>query len=91
MGLLKTIYNGAIQALPSSFSLRKQFLEILEAIEVADSEELREEILSDMKRDFSADPEYWDWLARLEMSTASSTGKKNEDPIISQLHKAVHV
>ncbi|XWS19396.1 hypothetical protein CRYUN_Cryun31cG0012100 [Craigia yunnanensis] len=61
------------------------------ASEVADSEELREEILSDMKRDFSADPEYWDWLARLEMSEASSTGKKNEDAMLSQLQKAVQL
>ncbi|XVF27896.1 hypothetical protein REPUB_Repub14bG0148800 [Reevesia pubescens] len=90
-GILKTIYKGAIQALPSSFSLRKQFLEILEALEVADSEELREEILSDMKRDFSADPEYWDWLARVEMSVASTTGKKNGDAMLSQLQKAVQV
>ncbi|KAK6264987.1 hypothetical protein SCA6_020421 [Theobroma cacao] len=90
-GILKTIYKGAIQAIPSSFGLRKQFLEILEAIEVADSEELHEEILSDMKRDFSADPEYWDWLARLEMSDASSSGKKNEDAMLSQLQKAVRV
>ncbi|XVF87754.1 hypothetical protein PTKIN_Ptkin18bG0145800 [Pterospermum kingtungense] len=89
--LLKTIYSGAIQALPSSFSLRKQFLEILEAIEVADSEELRKEILSDMKRDFSTDPEYWDWLAKLEMSNASSTGKNNEDAMLSQLQKAIQV
>ncbi|XVF26061.1 hypothetical protein REPUB_Repub13aG0267500 [Reevesia pubescens] len=89
-GILKTISKGAIQALPSSFSLRKQFLEILEAIEVADSEELREEILSDLKRDFSADPEYWDWLARLEMSDAT-TEKKNEDAMLSQLQKAVQV
>ncbi|OMO64822.1 RNA-processing protein, HAT helix [Corchorus olitorius] len=90
-GLLKTIYDGAIQAIPSSFSLRKQFLEILEAIEVANSEELREEILSDMKRDFSADPEYWDWLARLEMPEASNTGEKNEDDMLSQLQKATQV
>lgn len=90
-GLLKTIYSGAIQALPSSFSLRKQFLQILEAIEVADSEELREEILRDMKRDFSTDPEYWDWLAKLEMSDASSTEKKNEDAMLCKLQKAVQV
>ncbi|XVE87758.1 hypothetical protein DITRI_Ditri19aG0013400 [Diplodiscus trichospermus] len=90
-GVLRTIYKGAIQALPSTFSLRKQFLQILEAIEVADSEELREEILSDTKRDFSADPEYWDWLARLEISTPSSIGKKNEDAMLSQLQKAVQV
>ncbi|KAK8683958.1 hypothetical protein V6N13_039999 [Hibiscus sabdariffa] len=90
-GILKTIYSGAIQALPSSFSLRKQFLEILEAIEVTDSEELRGEILSDMKRDFSADPEYWDWLARLEMSDASITGEKNDDAMLSKLQKAAQV
>ncbi|KAE8736232.1 L-ascorbate oxidase-like protein [Hibiscus syriacus] len=90
-GILKTIYSGAIQAVPSSFSLRKQLLEILEAIEVADWEELHGEILSDMKRDFSADPEYWDWLARLGMSDASSTGEKNDDAMVSKLQKAAQV
>ncbi|KAK8551625.1 hypothetical protein V6N13_120076 [Hibiscus sabdariffa] len=49
------------------------------------------EILSDMKRDFSADPEYWDWLARLEMSDASSTEEKNDDAMLFKLQKAVQV
>ncbi|KAL4336332.1 hypothetical protein GQ457_07G028320 [Hibiscus cannabinus] len=49
------------------------------------------EILSDMKRDFSADPEYWDWLARLEMSDDSSTEEKNDDAMLFKLQKAVQV
>ncbi|GLU23325.1 hypothetical protein SLE2022_393420 [Rubroshorea leprosula] len=89
--ILQTIYWGAIKALPSSFSLRKQFLEILEAIELAHSDDLRNEILSDMKRDFSADPGYWEWLTKLEMPDPISTGVSGEDSNPSQFEKAVQV
>ncbi|VVB12138.1 unnamed protein product [Arabis nemorensis] len=54
--VLKTIYSGAIEALRSSFDLKKRFLEILEATDLAHSEEIRDMILSDMKRDFSQGP-----------------------------------
>ncbi|KAM7260990.1 hypothetical protein ACFE04_026465 [Oxalis oulophora] len=66
----QTIYNGAVEALPSSFSVRKRFLEILEATDLANSKDLRKELISDMKRDFAKEPEYWVWLARLEVGKA---------------------
>ncbi|KAM7525243.1 hypothetical protein LguiA_015145 [Lonicera macranthoides] len=39
--ILQTVYSGAVEALPSSFSLRTRFLEILEAINLAHSDEMR--------------------------------------------------
>ncbi|CAH2056592.1 unnamed protein product [Thlaspi arvense] len=66
LSILRTVYSGAIESVPSSFSLRTRFVEILDATDLAHSHEMREEILNDMKRDFSKEPEYWDWLARKE-------------------------
>lgn len=88
--VLQAIYSGAIEALPSSFDLRKRFLEILEATELAHSDEIRNTILGDLKRDFSKDPEYWNWLARHEMSGSISkeTGVEFVNP---QLQKAIQV
>ncbi|KAJ8761825.1 hypothetical protein K2173_004674 [Erythroxylum novogranatense] len=67
LNVLQTVYNGAVEALPSSFGLRVRLLEILEAIDFANSRDMYEKILSEMKRDFSKDPEYWDWLARRQI------------------------
>ncbi|KAF2303733.1 hypothetical protein GH714_021515 [Hevea brasiliensis] len=86
-----TIYSGAIEALPYSFGLRKRLFEILEAIELADSEEMRKKILSDMRKDFSEDPEYWDWLARLEMTNFRTMQENIEGVMSTQLQKAVQV
>ncbi|XP_004299976.1 PREDICTED: U3 small nucleolar RNA-associated protein 6 homolog [Fragaria vesca subsp. vesca] len=86
--IIRTIYAGAVEALPSSFSLRKRFLEILEATDLVNSEEIHREILSDMKRDFSTEPGYWDWLARLEYNP----GRKeyiSEEGALSQIEKAI--
>lgn len=91
LSILQTIYNGAVAAVPSSFSLRTQFFEILEAINLAGSKEMKKEILSDMKRDFSAEPEYWDWLARLETRDPESTQERSTYIMPSQLQKAVQV
>lgn len=88
--ILRTIYTGAVEALPSCFSLRKRFLEILEATDLVNSEAIHREILSDMKRDFSTEPEYWDWLARLEYNPASRQDK-SEEVTLSQIEKAVQV
>ncbi|MFS7920749.1 hypothetical protein Hanom_Chr03g00228411 [Helianthus anomalus] len=55
-----------LDALPSSFSLRTQFLEILEATDLANSENMQNEILADMKNEFSKEPAYWDWLEKFE-------------------------
>ncbi|CAK9176057.1 unnamed protein product [Ilex paraguariensis] len=89
--IFRTVYNGALESLPSSFSLRTRFLEILEATDLADSEGMRKEILADMKRDFSREPEYWDWLARVETVDHSSTQKMGKEIMPDQLHKAIQV
>ncbi|ESQ54437.1 hypothetical protein EUTSA_v10024642mg [Eutrema salsugineum] len=88
--VLQAIYSGAVEALPSSFELRKRFLEILEATDLAHSDEIRNTILSDLKRDFYKDPEYWNWLARHEMCGCISkeTGVEFANP---QLQKAIQV
>ncbi|KAL0305946.1 UNVERIFIED_CONTAM: hypothetical protein Sradi_6011900 [Sesamum radiatum] len=67
LNILQAVYSGAIEALPTSFSVRTRFLEILEATDLAHSEDMRKKILEDMKRDFSKEPLYWDWLARADL------------------------
>ncbi|KAJ6419928.1 hypothetical protein OIU84_029945 [Salix udensis] len=91
MSILETIYTGAVEALPSSFGLRKRLLEILEATGLAHSEEMRKEMLCDMKRDFSREPEYWDWLARLEMTGSKSVSEMRVTLELPQLQKAIQV
>ncbi|KAM0968252.1 hypothetical protein ACFX2A_016928 [Malus domestica] len=90
-GVIKTIYSEAVKSLPSSFTLRKRFLEILEPINLAKSGEMREEVLSDMKRDFSTEPEYWDWLAKFEYSPASTQEEMSEEVTFSRIGKAIQV
>lgn len=89
--VLQIIYSGAVEAIPSSFCLRQRFFEILEGTDLAQSEDMRKEILSGMKKDFSADPEYWDWLARLEMTETKSSQELSENVVLSQMQKAVQV
>ncbi|CAI0553380.1 unnamed protein product [Linum tenue] len=89
--ILQAVYSGAVEALPSSFSLRERFLEILEATDLAYSEDMRERILSDMKRDFSKDPKYWEWLARLELRHSQSSQGISDDLMLEQLQKAVKI
>ncbi|KAL2495409.1 RNA-proCES [Forsythia ovata] len=84
LNVLRTVYNSAIEALPTSFSLRTKILEILEATNLAHSEDMRNEILNDMKKDFSKEPKYWDWLARLETTDFKEINHK-------QLSKAIQV
>ncbi|KAI8002026.1 hypothetical protein LOK49_LG09G00307 [Camellia lanceoleosa] len=91
LSILRTVYSGAVEALPSSFSLRTQFIEILEATDLAHSEEMLNEILADMKRDFSKEPEYWDWLARLETTDSKSTEEMGKEIMPSQSEKAIQV
>ncbi|KAH6823502.1 U3 small nucleolar RNA-associated-like protein [Perilla frutescens var. hirtella] len=84
LNVLDAIYSGAIEALPSAFSLRTRFLAILDATELVYSEEMRKKILDDMRRDFSKEPQYWDWLARVEIADSEGV-----NPL--QLGKAVQV
>ncbi|KAL7130314.1 hypothetical protein ABFS83_13G125400 [Erythranthe nasuta] len=84
LNILETVYTSAIEALPKSFSLRTRFLDMLEATELARSEEMRKKILDDMRRDFSEEPLYWDWLARVEIADVKRINSE-------QLGKAVEV
>ncbi|RAL44912.1 unnamed protein product [Cuscuta campestris] len=91
LAILQTVYSSAIEAIPSSFSLRVQFLEILEAIDIGHSEDMKKKILDDLKRDFCRQPEYWDWLARLEMFGLRNTVKIAEAMSTDHLRRAVEV
>ncbi|XP_022848287.1 U3 small nucleolar RNA-associated protein 6 homolog isoform X1 [Olea europaea var. sylvestris] len=84
LNVLHTVYNSAIEALPSSFTLRTKFIQILEATNLTHSEDMRNEILNDMKKDFLREPKYWDWLARLETADFKEIKQK-------QLSKAIQV
>ncbi|KAG9443404.1 hypothetical protein H6P81_014744 [Aristolochia fimbriata] len=63
--IFRTIYKEAVDAIPLSMNLMKRFLEILEEMDLANSLQLKEEIMNDMKRYFSGNEEFWDWLGRL--------------------------
>ncbi|KAL8461458.1 hypothetical protein ACS0TY_032796 [Phlomoides rotata] len=84
LNIIQTVYGGALEALPLAFSLRTRFLDILEATELVYSEDMRRKILDDMKRDFSKEALYWDWLARVEVADS-----KGVNPL--KLGKAVQV
>ncbi|KAM3386219.1 hypothetical protein ACQJBY_009702 [Aegilops geniculata] len=90
--IIRTIYHGAMEALPSSLTLRKKILEILNSVELAHSEQLRLEVMDDLKKDFSHNEDYWDWLARLQLSdsTNSSTSNKKE-AVLNKLNKSIQV
>lgn len=88
LGILRTVYSGAVEALPYNFNLRTRFIEILEATNLDHSEEMRKEILDEMNRDFSKEPEYWEWLARLN---SKRTVDKGEGIKLSWLDKAIQV
>ncbi|VAH46642.1 unnamed protein product [Triticum turgidum subsp. durum] len=90
--IIRTIYHGAMEALPSSLTLRKKILDILNSVELAHSEELRLEVMDDLKKDFSHNEDYWDWLARLQLSdsTNSSTLNKKE-AVLNKLNKSIQV
>lgn len=91
LSILQTVYSNAIKALPSDFSLRTRMLEILEATELAHSEEMKNKILTDMRRDFSKEPEYWDWLARSEAVQLQNTHGMGGDISLKKLQKAIQV
>ncbi|KAK7292424.1 hypothetical protein RIF29_08203 [Crotalaria pallida] len=91
MKIFRTVYDEAIEAVPSSITLRKRFFEILEGTNLAHAEDVRKEILNDMKRDFSTEPEFWDWLARHECDLENVQEETIEEVIIPQVQKAVQV
>lgn len=91
LNILQTVYKCAVEALPSSFSLRTQFLEILEATNLANSENMQKEILGDMKNEFSKEPIYWDWLAKYEAAGRKSTQDIKKEITPDQLFNAIQV
>lgn len=90
MDIFRTVYGGAVEAVPSSLNLRKRFFEILDGTNLSHCEDMRQEILNDMKRDFSKQPEFWDWHARRECNLENDQ-EISEDVIIPQVEKAVQV
>ncbi|KAI9122631.1 hypothetical protein K1719_006471 [Acacia pycnantha] len=90
MSIFQTVYSGAVEAVPSSLNLRHRFLEILEGTKLANSEEMCQEILNGMKRDFLTLPEFWDWLARREYNP-ENVQEMSEEAIIPHMQKAIQV
>jgi U3 small nucleolar RNA-associated protein 6 len=88
--IIRTIYHGAMEALPSSLTLRKKILEILNSVELAHSEELRLEVMDDLKKDFSHDEDYWDWFARLQLCDSTNSSNKKE-ALLNKLNKSIQV
>ncbi|XP_059624280.1 uncharacterized protein LOC132267202 [Cornus florida] len=91
LDVLRNVYSCAVEALPSSFSLRTRLFEILEATNLEHSEEMRKEILADMERDFSNEVEYWNWLAKLESIDPNSGQEMGKEIMPCNLHKAIQV
>uniref|UniRef100_A0A0E0JUE7 Suppressor of forked domain-containing protein n=1 Tax=Oryza punctata TaxID=4537 RepID=A0A0E0JUE7_ORYPU len=90
--IIQTIYHGATEALPSSLTLRKKFLEILNSVDLAHSDELKVEVMDDLKKDFSDSEDYWDWLARLQLSDSTSSSNFNRKEALSnKLNKSIQV
>ncbi|XP_021721596.1 U3 small nucleolar RNA-associated protein 6 homolog [Chenopodium quinoa] len=89
--LFQKIYEGANDAIPSSFGLRKKFLEIVEVTDLAHSEEMRAAILADMRRDFSNEPEYWSWLAQIKLKDPQCTPDISTDSGRSQVEEVIKV
>lgn len=91
MDIFRTVYGGAIEAVPSSLNLRKKFIEILEGTNLSNYEDMCEEIKNDMKRDFSTEPEFWDWLARHEYNIENVHEMRSEEIVTAQVQKAIQV
>ncbi|CAM8908887.1 unnamed protein product [Rhodiola kirilowii] len=93
LSILQAVYGGAVEAIPSSIGLRQRLFEIAEATNFAQSEELKRQILDDMKRDFSTVPKYWEWLAKIEFYVPESTPLETGGDVtnVSRLHRAIKV
>ncbi|KAI5414571.1 hypothetical protein KIW84_040164 [Lathyrus oleraceus] len=90
MNIFRTVYGGAIEAVPSSLNLRKRFFEILEGTNLSHYEDMCKEVLYDMKRDFSTEPEFWDWLARQECNLEAVL-ENGQEIKIPHVEKAIQV
>lgn len=68
------VYKNGIAAIPNSLSFRQRFLEIVETIDVEQSEALENEIYAGLRQDFDTDEESWAWLARRHLVKAEMKG-----------------
>ena len=68
------MYKNAIAAIPNSLTFRQRFLEIVETIDVEQSEALEDEIYAGLRQDFETDEESWAWLARRHLVKAEKKG-----------------
>jgi U3 small nucleolar RNA-associated protein 6 len=67
-------------------------LEILNSVDLAHSDELKLEVLDDLKRDFSHSEDYWDWFARLQLSNSNSSSNLNrKDALSNKLNRSIQV
>ncbi|KAL6880370.1 hypothetical protein ACP4OV_011935 [Aristida adscensionis] len=90
--IIQTVYHGAIEALPTSLTLRKKFLEILNSVDLAHSDELKIEVLDDLKKDFSHTEDYWDWFARLQITDLTDSNNSNrKDAMLKKVNKSIQV
>ncbi|CAL5077459.1 unnamed protein product [Urochloa decumbens] len=90
--IIQTIYHGAVEALPSSLTLRKKFLDILNSVDLAHSDELKIEVLDDLKRDFSHCEDYWDWFARLQVTDLNNSNTlSGKDALSNKLNRSIQV
>ncbi|XP_068668441.1 uncharacterized protein [Aristolochia californica] len=89
--VFRTIYDGAVDAIPLSMNLRKRFLEILKDMDLVHSLELKEDIMNDMKRHFSGNEEYWDWLGRLQVIDDKRKKEATNAEAVDLFGKAVQV
>jgi len=67
-------------------------LEILNSVDLAHSDELKLEVLDDLKRDFSHSEDYWDWFSRLQLSNSSNSSNSNrKDALSNKLNRSIQV
>ncbi|KAJ1256845.1 hypothetical protein BS78_K286800 [Paspalum vaginatum] len=79
--IIQTIYRGVVEALPSGFTLRKKFLEILNSVDLAHSDELKLE-------------DYWDWFPRLQLGNLNNSGNTDistKEATSNKLNRSIQV
>lgn len=89
--ILRTVFLGATEVLPSNMSLRKRFLEILDEVNIAHSDELREEVFEDLRLNFGKDEGYWDWLAKYQICHGEFRNDSSQENAICKLGEAIKV
>ncbi|KAH9328245.1 hypothetical protein KI387_000353, partial [Taxus chinensis] len=86
-----TIFNKAVDTIPSSVRFRQQFVEMLDSLDVQRANALEDEMCRSMQRDFANDESCWDWLARQHISRCQQTKQINKDEVVAALNKTIQV